>query len=183
MTLFELILGQESRPRPDIGCITVDKRTGVYKTHTAEEWKARSMGDASAEEWKARCMGDASAEEWKVRSIGDASAEEWGDVIKTVAAARGKQAGRPIESVEVKDAKVEAKFEKLNALWPLWTVSTTTRAAVRMVASAQVLERAKIHTITVLARCSNTWLLSTYLRGRAAGAFFGIFLPPQDRPR
>ena len=40
-----------------------------------------------------------------------------------MAAARGKQAGRPIESVEVKEAKVEAKLEKLNALWPLWTVS------------------------------------------------------------
>ena len=86
----------------DIGCITVDKRTGVYKTHTAEEWAARSMGGASA--------------------------EEWGDVIKTVAAARGKQTGRPIESVEVKDAKVEAKLEKLNALWPLWTVSIYQRA-------------------------------------------------------
>ena len=59
--------------------------------------------------------------------MGGASAEEWGDVIKTVAAARGKQAGRPIESVEVKDAKVEAKLEKLNALWPLWTVSTRQR--------------------------------------------------------
>ena len=89
----------------DIGRITVDKITGVYKSHTTEEWKARSMGDASA--------------------------EEWGDVIKTVAAAGGKQAGRPNganESVEVKEAKVEAKLEQLNSLWPSWTVTIYQRA-------------------------------------------------------